>query len=183
MSAYSAHIQRINEVTRQAEALVKTLDPSMLYISPQAGTWSVGEILQHLITSNGLYHEGWEARLAGKHSKSMWEILPGQSFWGKMLKDMMARTEKKYKHPEAFTPIVSHGDLDILEKFIESQNKLVYYFEKLAALPADTTMASPGGAFITYTLADCVEIITAHEERHLRQIRIAIDAIDGMKAA
>lgn len=181
MSSYQSHIQRINEVTRQVESLAATLDKDLLFTRPQPEAWSVGELLEHLIVSNNLYHAGWEARLTGKHSKSLWEILPGQGFWGNQLKTMM-KAAKSYKHPEAFTPVVVHGDPTILDRFRTSQAQLVAYFERLATLPPNTSMVSPGGAFITYTIADCVEILTAHEERHLAQIRRKIDELDGMKA-
>lgn len=182
MSTYISQIERVREVTRQVKALTATLDADLLFTRPQPETWSVGELIEHLIVSNGLYHAGWDAHLSGKHSKSLWEMLPGQGIWGSQLKTMMKQAEKKYKHPEAFTPVVTHGDATVVDRFEVSQNQLVAYFEKLAKLPPSTTITSPAGAFVTYSLADCVEIITAHEERHLAQIRRKIDELDGMKA-
>jgi hypothetical protein len=80
------------------------------------------------------------------------------------------KPKRKIKNPPAFKPSYSRLSSQIVNQFAAHCDSVAAYFDLLKNKPLhEIKMSSPAAAFITYTLADAMLIITQHMERHMNQ--------------
>ena len=80
--------------------------------------------------------------------------------------------DKKIKTFPIWQPASSDVPADIVQQFVQHQEKLKTLMTNAAPLlKQNTLITSPANANITYTLAKAFEIIVAHEQRHFNQAK------------
>ena len=150
------------------------LSAEQLNWKPNPETWSIGECIDHLITTNRTYFAQLEAISRGDKYVSFWEKLPlFHKFWGKTL--IEATTEqvvRKGKSPGAFRPTRSTVAASILSEFTQQQKELIAKVERTDLVDHHTMMiTSPAASFVSYSLHDALVIIFQHEKRHFHQAK------------
>ncbi len=148
------------------------LNEVQLNWKPDPETWSIGECIDHLITTNRSYFAQLEAITRGDKHVSFWEKLPIlHGFWGRMLiKATAEKVTKKAKVPAAFRPTRSNFSVTILSEFGVQHRYLLDLVEKLQHMDHHSLIiSSPAASFVTYSLQDGLTIIFQHERRHYRQ--------------
>ena len=148
------------------------LTVAQLNWKPNPETWSVGECLDHLITTNRSYFAQLTAMSKGDKYESFWEKLPFlHDFWGKMLlKTVSEKVEKKAKSPQAFQPTRSTVPHNILEEYAKNHAELIALIVGTDQIDHERAMlTSPAASFVTYSLKNAVEILLTHEKRHFQQ--------------
>jgi hypothetical protein len=156
----------------QMRAAFGKLSVDQLNWKPSAETWSIGECIDHLITTNRTYFAQLEAIARGDKYVSFWEKLPlFHGMWGRMLiKATTAEVAKKGNSPAAFKPTRSTVPATIVEEFCSQQADLIAKVKKTDQVDHETMIiSSPAASFITYSLHDGLVIVFQHEERHFRQ--------------
>jgi uncharacterized damage-inducible protein DinB len=151
------------------------LSADQLNWKPNAETWSIGECLDHLITTNRTYFAQLEAISRGDKYVSFWEKLPIlHRTWGKMLlKATSPDTPRKAKTTKPFHPTRSSFTPAILDEFATQQQELIRRVEKADNVDHHEMMiTSPAASFITYSLHDGLVIIFQHEKRHFNQAKV-----------
>ena len=174
-------IREIERVTSEVSRDFGALSPAQLNWKPAPDRWSVGECLEHLITSNSLYFGIVEAILAGPYSKPFFGRVPGYpGMCGRMLVNTVSpQTARKVKTMQVFEPARSTVDADEVARFTEHQGRLLELIRKSERLDLEETIiASPATSMIVYSLLDAWRLIAAHEARHLGQAR-NVAAMDG----
>lgn len=149
-----------------------SLTESQLNWKPAPEKWSVGECIDHLITTNRSYFPALDKIAAGEHKNSLWQsISPLSGMWGSMLLKMVSPDyPKKAKSPAVFKPSNSSVSKDIIDDFFKCNEKFTSYLQKFDGVDLKKiTIASLVNSFITYSLIDTLKIITYHEIRHLDQ--------------
>ncbi len=177
-------IREIEQVTVQVKRDFGAFSPTQLNWKPAPDRWSVGECLEHLITSNSLEFGIVEAILAGQYSKPFLGRVPGYpGMCGRMLINAVSpQTARKVKTMQVFEPARSTVDADEVVRFTEHQDRLVEMIRKSERLDInETIIASPATSMIVYSLLDAWRLIAAHEVRHLEQAR-NVAAMDGFGA-
>jgi hypothetical protein len=165
-------LQRLDAATERANQMFASLDAHQLNWKPNPGRWSIGQCLDHLITTNELYGKTLKQMAAGTYRPGFWAKLGLLSgFFGNVLiQSMGPDMKRKANSPADFRPSESELPGDILQRFLEHQAELK---QQLLALPdADhrkIRLSSPAAAFITFSLHDALNIVVGHEERHLLQ--------------
>ncbi|MDX2285761.1 MAG: DinB family protein [Bacteroidia bacterium] len=163
-------IAALRHTGSQARSAFGALRPEQLNWKPGPGTWSIGQCLDHLITTHERYYPQFDAVACGQKRRSFWEripLLPG--LWGRMLLRSM-RSPAKHKTVPAFTPADGTVRADIVEAFAANLEELIRRIEDTDCVDhARTMITSPAAAFVTYSLYDGIGILTAHAERHLGQ--------------
>ena len=87
-----------------------------------------------------------------------------------MVRSMGAASKKTFKSPKIFEPTTSNIKPDILNDFIRHQEELKEYYKRLTQLDTkNLIIAYPASSLITYTLADGLELLVVHEQRHMKQ--------------
>ena len=165
---------QFNRVIQNVRAL--QLSPQQLNAKPNAKTWSVGEILQHLMRVHDQYRPRLEPLLDPKHrpgTAARWGI--GAGFFGKMLKGVThPKAKKKTKTLGQFEPTRSHFDTTIIEQFVAHSTA---FQRLLAAIPEaryNENISSPAGTWVVLPVHDVIELLGNHMERHWNQLETVV---------
>ncbi len=150
----------------------QSLNEEQLNWKPNEKSWSIAQCLNHLIVSNEMYFPVFEAVFNNRY-KSKWYQQSAliNKFWAKQI-ILMTTSEpiRKTKNPPAFKPSSSRLPVITVTQFASHCDILISFYELLKNKPLDEIpMSSPAAAFITYTLADALLILTQHMERHINQ--------------
>ena len=139
-------------------------------LSPEQ--WSIGQCLDHIIVSNGKYLPLLKTIFEGKNKTTFWERNnPLCNYTGRqMIKTLGKNVIKKYKSPRLFFPSESTISQNIISDFKNHQNEIIQLFLELEKEKyKHIVVTSPVASLITLKLHDLLELIIAHEERHINQ--------------
>jgi DinB superfamily len=148
------------------------LSAHQLNWKPDPKSWSIGQCLDHIITSNTTYFPVFRAIQAEQAKVGWWtRISPFTDFFGNMLlRDTGPQVRRRMKSPRAFAPQLSQVDPAILIRFQKHQQELMTLILGTDnVLHSAVKIPSPAAGVITYRLDHAVKIIVQHEERHLLQ--------------
>jgi hypothetical protein len=165
-------IESLRNATTRVEDACGSLTDFQLNWRPDPKTWSVGLILEHLITTNRTYFPVFREIAEGKYKMKFWtRISPLSGSLGKsMVKTLGPDTSKTYLSPPAFRPTRSKVDAQVIARFREMQEELIGLIQRMDKVDLDKTkISSPASGFITYSLHHAIRIVDLHEARHLQQ--------------
>ena len=167
--------QTIRELERVTQRVVEefgSLSTSQLNWKSSPKSWSVGQCLDHLIVINGLYFPLFASLREGQRTTSSWERhSPFSALLGRLLiKTLSPGYRRKVKANAKAEPSTSEIDHDIVHRFTQHQAELVTHLRGLSGLDGRATIiTSPLLGWVTYSLDDCVTIVSVHEQRHVDQ--------------
>lgn len=168
-------IDDLNQVTQAVRADFGRLTAAQLNWKPSAESWSVAQCLDHLITINSLYFPVLEAIGAGTNKPTFWDrYSPLSGFLGEtLIRTLSPEYPRKTKTNAKAEPSASEIDATIVERFVQHQAELTGHIRRIPAHvdPHKTIVTSPLLAWVTYSLADCLTLLSVHERRHLVQAR------------
>ena len=167
----SAEILQVND---QVAEKFSTLTVEQLNWKPNPRSWSIGQVMDHLIVSNSLYFPTFELIISGKKRTNIWEKIGlFRKFFGRFLiNGLTPGSDQNIQAPKAFIPTFSEVDPAIFQKFIDTHIKLSGMIKQMEGLDLERiVISSPASAPITYTMKDCVTILTVHQQRHLVQMK------------
>lgn len=151
-----------------------------LNLKPSSDSWSVGEVLSHLITSNSLYIQPLKDILSkkGEIALSKGPSTYKPTFIGNFLIRMLdPASTRKLKHPAAFSPLQSKLDTSVIGEFIANNNELIKLIERAKDMNTNyLRISSPAMALMRYSVADTFVIFGVHQRRHFGQIRRIIES-------
>lgn len=150
----------------------KNLSEHELNWKPNPKSWSIGEVIEHLvITSNG-YFELPKKIKDPTYSPS---FLSKFSFYPKIIGNMILGSVKpdakrKVKTMKNFTPSTSTIRIDILQNFLSTQKKLhTLIDENEEAILSRKIIPSPVSKHLVYHFDTVIDILVNHQERHFNQ--------------
>lgn len=164
----------INDLQKSTTDVVKTfgdLTEVQLNWKPNENKWSIGECLDHIMTTNRSYFNTFEAINSGKHKTPFWGKLPFlKGYFGKYLVDNSTAIVKgKMKTPTVFKPTRSEVPANIVEEFKNHQTEMTNWANQTDSVSHDQTiLSSPAASFVVYNLKDAWQIIAGHETSTLR---------------
>ncbi len=167
-------LQQIDDVTNSIQEEFQILSHDQLNWKPNASSWSIGQVIDHLIVINKTYFPILEQLKKGTY-KLIW--LGKINFIVRFFGDFILGTvnpdrKKKMKTLPIWEPTKSNIDLNIISKFAEQQKLLKENIQNASALlERGTVISSPANRIIVYKLDRAFEIIVTHERRHLEQAR------------
>lgn len=148
----------------------KHLSAEQLNWKPCQNAWSIAQNIDHIIVVNTSYFSLFESIASGDYSPP-WGAkiygLPG--FIGKLiLASVQPEERKKLKTFSLWEPNQSQFSLELFNRFETHQTNLIERVKAASAhIERNTIIASPAGKYIVYPLDVALEIILAHEQRHL----------------
>lgn len=138
-------------------------------------SWSVAQCFDHLITTHSLYFPVFEKLASGDVKPTFWEkASPLSGFFGRFLiKNLDPANLKPMKTTSKAYPSSSTIDGDIVERFVEHQQKIIEALKQLPSSidPGRTIITSPLMGLVTYSLDDTFTILVHHCRRHLGQAK------------
>lgn len=175
---FGESIALMERVSAEVRSDLDSLSTDQLNWRPGPKQWSIGECLEHLITTNDLYSAIAESVLATQHRRPFLSRFPGYAgMCGRLLIRAVSPNSRKVKTLSVFFPGRSSVDADEIDRFEESQRRLIDWIRKSEPLDLEGTfIASPPTALIVYSLMDGWRLVATHELRHLEQARRVCDA-------
>lgn len=167
----------ISELERLTQAFTTefgSLTVEELNRKPNATTWSIGQVIDHIITVNESYFSIIDQLRAGTYRTPWTARLPFLVNWfgDFILKGVEPERRKKVKTFPVWEPAQSEVRGDVVAHFAEHKRELAGIIAVNADFVEDgTVISSPANRFIVYKLGRAFDIIVAHEERHLNQSR------------
>jgi len=167
------HVRLVEDLKGSDEAarkLVEQLSEEQLNWQPAPGSWSVGQCLEHLCITNEAYLPAIVAALRDKPDAPVEQIVPGW-FGGWFIRNFVEPSpqSKRAAAPAKIRPTARVG-LNVLDRFLSGNQAC----RKLIgdARNKDVNRARFWNPFvkgIRFTVGTGLEIIAAHERRHLLQ--------------
>jgi hypothetical protein len=167
-----AAIDRLQHHAAWVQEYFGQLSSAQLNWKARPESWSIGQCLDHLITTNSTYFPVLKSIGTGGDRMGWWaRISPLSNFFGDLLlRGSGPVIRKKAKSPKVFAPRNSMADPAIVQRFQQHKNDLIDLLIGADSIQHDTfKISSPAAAMITYRLDIAVQIIVEHEERHILQ--------------
>lgn len=174
-------VSQINSITEAFISAFGHLEKADLNWSPDAEAWSIARNIDHLIVINSTYFPIFEAIKSGNFREP---FMGRFGFWVNwtgsfILKFVQPERKQKIKTMPLWEPRTGNIDADILQKFADHQRVLGKYMEELS--DNRTVIASPASKYMVYSLDKALDIIIAHERRHLEQARDVLQMLKSTK--
>lgn len=167
-------LQRLDQITQEVEQLCKGLDQAQLNWKPNPESWSVAQVMEHLVKVNSSYYPSLKSLHAGTYRLAWTSKIPLlPKFLGRMIINSVKPTNpRKTRTFPVWEPAQSSLPPSIYHDFVRHQSELKEHITSSAdLLERGTLIASPANPRIVYTLEDAFEIMVTHEERHLGQMK------------
>lgn len=167
-------ISDLEELTKLFSDAFGHLSTEELNRKPNAATWSIGQVIDHIIKVNETYYPVVEQLRAGSYRTPWTAKIPWLVSWfgNFILKGVEPERRKKIKTFPVWEPEQSDVRADIVAYFAKHQSKLAALVQSCDDLvKAETVISSPANAFIVYKISRAFDIIVAHERRHFNQAR------------
>jgi hypothetical protein len=170
MSARLRILDEFSAIATDVRARFGSLGHAQLNWRVAPGTWSVGQCLEHLVTTSDVYMVDFRAIAAGTRRARAWERLsPLSGPFGRFLIGHMGKDQVRTKTKARFVP-PSDISADVVARFVRSQEELAAAITSTASADWDRTiLTSYFQPLITYSLADAYRITLEHQRRHIRQ--------------
>ena len=160
----------LNGLDQAAQALLAGLAEEQLNWQPRAGSWSIGQCLEHLCITNEAYLRAMSAGLQGKRDTPVEEITPGWlSRW--FLKNFVEPSPggKKVPAPGKIRPS-ARVSAAVLERFLATNKACRELIVRARSKDVNRIRFwNPLAPGVRFTVGVGFEIIAAHEQRHLLQ--------------
>jgi hypothetical protein len=171
MTAWSERLlSEFDAADARAIAIAKALTVKQLNWRPTAGSWSVGQCLDHLATTNEVYGAAISRSLNGKPRGIVQEITPGWFgawFIRKYIEPSAATT--RARAPRKAAPR-QELDASILDHFLATNNQVRDLVRRASHHDVNRIrFRNPFIPVIRFTVGTGLEILTRHERRHLLQ--------------
>ena len=165
-------VRQLGLCSERAVAVVGELTPEQLAKRPAPESWSIAECVAHLTLMNtpfpsllrAAYDDG---RRAGKLGSGPFKA----GVMGTLLKWSLEPPPRlKFKAKAAFQPVELGPAERILPDFLATQEDIAACVREAAGLAIDRVkVVSPVDARVTYNGFAALQIVAAHERRHLWQ--------------
>jgi hypothetical protein len=163
-------IEQLRDASTRAEKLFSELSPEQLSLRTSPQTWSIAEHVAHLTLTSKAYDPLFDEAL----QRARREKLTG----GDYSMEMMPRLLKWYLEPPyrsrmkttpAFVPAApARPAREVIAEFLEHQEKLLAYFREASNWDlSKLKINSPFAKQVKYNLFSAIQLILAHERRHL----------------
>jgi uncharacterized damage-inducible protein DinB len=168
----NAIVDRLRQHTDRVERNFGQLSSAQLNWKSSPESWSVGQCLDHMITTNATYFPVLKQVGTGLAEMGWWARLsPLSGFFGELLlRETGPQIRRKAKSPKPFAPTQGSVDPDICVRFRQHHQQLIGLLQASDVVDHQAfILPSPAAAMVTYRLSVAVQIIVQHEERHLLQ--------------
>lgn len=166
------YLNSIAEATKKFQDAFKDCTAAQINWKPNPDSWSIGQIMDHIIITNETYYSIFSELRAGTYRPSFTAKIP---FFPNLIGNLLVNsvkpsTSRKQKTVPVFEPNTSEISEDILPRFIRHQAKLEDFFrDNWDLVSTQIIIGSPANRNLVYSTQHVVDLITWHEHRHFDQ--------------
>lgn len=158
----------------RARNLAAGLDVAQLNWKPAPEKWSIAQCLEHTLLGADLYGKQMTPaieRARERRTAFAGDAPPRLTIAGRFILRMVEPTARRtMKSPKDFVPSQSDIAADIVDRFVESHERIAVLAEKCDGLNANTIkFPNPELRIIHNSATDAFAILAGHAERHLAQ--------------
>jgi len=163
-------ISELEAADQRAKALAQTLTSRQLNWKPSRDAWGVGQCLEHLCATNDVYLAPMSTSLAAGPLGVVPEITPG--WFGRwFIRNYIEPSSdtRRARAPKKITP-GSQVEPSVLERFFSSNRKARELVLRAAKYDVNRVrFKNPFIPVLRFTVGTGLEIVSAHQRRHLLQ--------------
>lgn len=160
----------LNDADERAIALSKALTLRQLNWSPGPGVWSVGQCLEHLCIANEEYVAAMSRSLMNRRRVEVQNITPGwfaRWFIRRFIEP--SSDMRRVRAPKKIRP-GPQIELTVLDRFLSSNQRGRELVDRARNYDINRIrFTNPFIPVIRFTVGTGLEILTAHQRRHLLQ--------------
>ena len=165
-------ITQLDENSRQFSSAFQHLSNEALNWQAYPDTWSISQVIDHLITVNTSFHPTFKQLQAGTYQAPfIAKIGFIVRFLGRMiLQSVQTTAKRKVKTFPVWEPSQSNIDAEVHSRFQSSQEEMKAWIKAAGPwLEKGVVIGSPASNKIAYRLEDAFNIIVTHQQRHFEQ--------------
>jgi DinB superfamily len=159
-------------------------DPKVLLQQPDAGKWSVAQILEHL-NSYGRYYLPLIERSIDKQYPPKEYYRPGllgEYFTKSMLPKKNGQITNKMQAPRNHRPAMDIDNNKVIQEFLQQEHLLLDLLEQAAGVNIEKIRIPISiSRFIRLQLGDTFRFLIAHHQRHFVQANNALKSLKHTK--
>lgn len=158
-----------------------SLSESQINLKSNSNSWSIGQIIEHIIKTNETYYPILEQLENGTYKvPTIGKLKFITNFFGKLIHNTVEPLRKrKVKTFPIWQPSLSNIGIDIFKKFEKHQLEMESFLERCEKFIAKgAVISSPANRIIVYKLDKAIDIIIAHEQRHYNQAVETFDLLE-----
>ncbi len=166
----------IASITWEFKKMAEKLEPGDIHYKPDQSVWSIAENLSHLIQINSSYFPIFDQVIQDLYKAPFLAQLPyvpnviGQLLHRSMTSQGKTRTFRQWEPSPVLDGIVS--------QFKDHQMEFSSYVQKLEPfVEKGAIIHSPASRLLPYRLDQAIDILVAHEKRHLNQCKNVASAL------
>ena len=170
----NSDIKSFQDISQIIYEEFSALNSEQLNFKVNTNEWSIAQCLDHLIVSNEKYFPVLQKIQAKNYTMTFWERNNpfSKKIGRQMIQNLGPVVRKKYVSPKIFQPGKSNIRISIVSDFVQHQNKLIDLIKVISNEQySKLKISSPVAALITFSIADLIQLLFAHEQRHLEQMR------------
>lgn len=171
MIALESHLHSFADLTEQFKATFGHLDDDQLNWRPNADTWSVAQVMEHLVIINESYYPVFDRIKKGANKTPLLGQVPfiPRTIGNMIEKSMQPMSRTKTRTFPLWEPTQSRIS-NILERFRTHQSTLIAQLQGLETFfNRSIVISSPANRYVVYYLDQAVTILLVHEKRHYLQ--------------
>jgi hypothetical protein len=173
-------ISELNAADQRATVLAKSLTAQQLNWKPNPDEWSIGQCLEHLCVGNEVYLPPMWRSLAGRPLAVVPEITPG--WFGRwFIRNYIEPSShtRRARAPKKIAP-GAHVEPSVLERFLRSNQQVRELVLRAAQHDVNRVrFKNPFIPVLRFTVGTGLEIVSAHERRHLLQAERIRERMDS----
>lgn len=166
------HVSLLRKAAQFMQNEFGSLTAEQLNWKPDADSWSIGQCLDHIVVVDTLYFPTFDQIREGTYTMGFWEKWsPFSGAFGRMLVNQLTEVAtRKFKSPKSFRPDTRKIGTEVIARFHKHQDTMIEFIESLEPGSAGKIrLSSPASKFITYNLANALQMLVQHQYRHLNQ--------------
>ena len=168
------YVEQLRSLVPRARDVISGLSESQLNWRPVPGSWSIGECIAHLNTTNALYIRSLEQSFTAARQQGLIHRTgePRPSFFERWFSNSLEPPYRiRFKAPKEFEPPSSRYERDeLLARWVSIHERLLRLADENSDLDwKKTKVASPVSNKIKISSVGVFAVIGAHDRRHLWQ--------------
>ena len=168
------YYSQVEEIRQDAEDLTRGLIETQFNWRPNPETWSINECLEHLNVTARQYWSILAEAVNGARINGWFSPGPYKRAWigNLMIRSTEPPARLRFKAPRRFRPPADIPMNQVLSSFMTFQDRLLDLIRDANGVDLGRPrLHSPGGRLFKLTLGQGIELMIAHERRHLWQAR------------
>lgn len=166
--------QQVRVIAAEVRADYLPLSPEQRWWRPAPGSWSIGEVFDHLVVTDRLYHPRIRAAIERTRAAGLQATAPYRpTFFSRLLLGMVRPdSPKKLPAPKPYRPAADPAHAQRIEDFLAQQDALLALMRDAEGWDLNRKrFGNPVIGLLRQSIGDGLAIVVTHQRRHVLQAK------------